>query len=55
MILAIYPFAVALVGLLIYVLTNSQSNPKLVEVGRILFFVGVLWFVYTSAARVVRF
>ncbi len=55
MIIAVFPLVVALVGLLIFVLTSLQSNPKLVEIGRLLFFIGMLWLVYTSAARVVRF
>ena len=42
----IFPVAVALLGILIYALA---SNPKLVEVGRIMFFCGLL-----AACLVVR-
>lgn len=43
--------AVALVGLLMYVLA---SNAKVVEVGRILFFCGVLVAVWLSGAKTLR-
>ena len=35
---------VAILGLLIYVLSNPTTNPKVVEIGRILFWTGTLSF-----------
>ena len=43
MITIILPFLIALIGLLMYAFS---ANPKLVEIGRILFFVGMLWVTY---------
>jgi hypothetical protein len=42
------PIAVALTGALVYGLGGS---PKLQEIGRILFFAGVLWLVYDLSGR----
>lgn len=52
MIIAVFPLVVAVIGVLMYALS---SNAKVAEIGRLLFFIGMLWLVYTSAARVVRF
>ncbi len=52
MILAVFPLVIAVVGLLMYALS---SNKKVERIGEILFFVGMLWLVYISAARVVKF
>jgi hypothetical protein len=52
MIVAIVPVIVAIVGLLIYVM--STTNVKLTEIGRILFFCGVLVSVWVAAEHMVR-
>lgn len=49
---ALIPLAVAMLGVLIYALA---SNPKSVEIGRILFFVGAFWLVAILAHRDFRF
>lgn len=51
MIIAIIPVLVALAGLLLYLMAARE---KIVEIGRIIFFVGVLWMVYTLATKTVR-
>jgi Na+/phosphate symporter len=43
LIIILIPLLIALVGLLMYAFS---ANPKLVEVGRILFFCGMFWVVY---------
>jgi hypothetical protein len=48
---AYLPLLVALIGLLIYILSN---NGKAQELGRILFFCGVLVLVMSMAGRSVR-
>lgn len=40
----VLPFAVALAGMLMYALS---ANPKLVEIGRIMFWTGLLTFLLT--------
>lgn len=47
---ALVPILIALVGALVYALS---SNGKLVELGRIAFFVGLFWTVYSFAGAVV--
>jgi hypothetical protein len=42
MLIAVIPLIVAACGLLIWLLA---TNPKVVEIGRILFFVGAFWLV----------
>lgn len=54
MLLAIAPLVVMLVGLLIYVLADGAKTPKLVEIGRILFFVGALVLVWALGAKTWR-
>jgi len=51
MLIAIVPLLAAIAGLLIYVLA---SNAKVVEVGRILLWTGVLLTLYVSTAHTVR-
>jgi hypothetical protein len=51
MVIAIFPLVVAIVGLLIWLLA---SNGKASEAGRIMFFCGVLVFVWNSAKEVVH-
>ena len=46
------PLLVCVAGALIYALA---TNPKLVEMGRIAYFVGLLWTVYDFATAVIRF
>jgi hypothetical protein len=43
MITIIWPLLIAVAGALVYAFA---ANPKLAEIGRILFFCGVLWTVY---------
>jgi len=43
MIIILFPLLIALIGLLMYAFA---ANGKLVEIGRILFFCGMLWVVY---------
>lgn len=45
------PLVVVVVGALAYALAG---NPKLSEMGRLLFFVGILWLVYLLSGRAVR-
>jgi hypothetical protein len=47
MMIALLPFLVLLVGLLMYALCDG----KLVEIGRIMFFVGLLVLVWTMAGK----
>ena len=51
MTIALIPFLVALAGLLTYVLA---SNAKVVEIGRALFWCGLLVTLFTMATHVVR-
>lgn len=51
-IVLLVPLIVCIVGALVYALSN---NAKIVELARILYFVGLLWTVYAVAARVVKF
>lgn len=51
MLIAIIPLVVAIIGLLAYVLA---SNPKISEVGRILFLVGALVTVAVLAGHTLR-
>ncbi len=44
----IIPLVVAVVGALMYALA---SNPKLSEMGRLLFFVGSMWTVYITIGK----
>ncbi len=46
------PVIVLIVGALVYALA---ANPKVSEMGRIAFFVGLLWTVYDFATRLVHF
>lgn len=48
----LWPLLVLVIGALAY---GLASNPKVGELGRIAFFVGLLWTVYDLATRVVRF
>lgn len=48
MVVAVGPFVVALMGALLYAFS---TNPKLQEIGRILFFVGAFWLVSTLTGR----
>jgi Na+/phosphate symporter len=43
MVIILIPLLIALIGLLMYAFA---ANPKLVRIGEILFFVGMLWTVY---------
>jgi Na+/phosphate symporter len=45
------PLVVAVAGLLVYALS---SNAKVSELGRLLFFVGALWFVYGLMGKTLR-
>lgn len=49
--IAIIPLLAAIVGLLIYVLA---ANAKVVEVGRALFWCGLLVTLFTVASRVIK-
>ncbi len=51
MLIAYLPMIIALLGLLLYVLA---SNGKVAEIGRILFFVGMLWTVSTLTGKTVK-
>ncbi len=51
MMIAVLPLIVALVGVLMFALC---ANQKLARVGEILFFVGVLWLVYSLAGKTLR-
>ena len=48
MVTIIWPLLVALAGALIYAFAIDR-NPKLAEIGRILFFCGTFWTVYLLA------
>lgn len=51
MMIAVFPLVVAIIGALVYALA---SNSKAAELGRITFFVGLLWLVYTAMGKVVH-
>lgn len=51
MLVTIVPVLVLIVGLLVYALA---ANPKVVELGRIAYFVGLLVTVWAVASRVFR-
>jgi Na+/phosphate symporter len=44
MMIAVWPLVVAIIGALVYALS---SNTKVTEMGRITFFVGFFWLVYS--------
>lgn len=48
MLIALWPLVIAVIGVLVYALT---SNPKLSEIGRIVFFVGLFWLVYSLTGK----
>ena len=48
----VIPLLVAVAGALVYALS---TNPKLVEIGRILFFVGSFWTVYLCTGKLLHF
>ncbi len=52
MIVAVFPLVVAIIGGVVY---GFSSNAKVAEIGRLLFFIGMLWLVYASIGRVVKF
>lgn len=49
MLIAVWPLVIAVVGALVYALS---SNPKAAELGRLIFFCGFFWLVYTLAKSV---
>ena len=51
MLIAIWPLVFAVLGLLLWVFA---SHPKLVEVGRLVFFAGLFWLVYVLSGRTLR-
>ena len=48
MMIALVPLVVALVGVLVYALS---SNAKVMEIGRLAYFVGLLWLVFKLASK----
>lgn len=52
MIAILWPFLIAVLGLLIYALV---SQPKLSEAGRLAYFAGLFWVVYLLASRTFHF
>jgi Na+/phosphate symporter len=48
MMIAVWPLVVALVGALVYFIA---SNTKVVEIGRLTFFVGLFWLVYSLVGK----
>ena len=50
--IALFPFILAIVGLLIYALA---ANPKVSEIGRIMFFCGLLALTLAMAKTVIHF
>jgi len=51
MLVGVFPLVVLILGMLMYVLA---SNPKVQEMGRILFFVGAFWLVQTVSSKTVH-
>jgi hypothetical protein len=51
MLIAVIPFVVALLGLLMWVLS---SHPKVQRAGEILFTVGVFWLVYSFSGKTLK-
>lgn len=51
LIVAIIPLVVCVVGLLMYILA---TNPKVVELGRLTFFAGLLVFLFAIARETVK-
>jgi len=52
MFIAIIPLIVAIVGLLMFALS---ANPKVVEIGKIMFWTGLLISLYISAGKTLKF
>jgi Na+/phosphate symporter len=51
MMIAVWPLVVAVVGALVYALS---SNTKASELGRITFFVGLFWLVYSLVGHTLK-
>jgi Na+/phosphate symporter len=51
MLIAVWPLVFAIVGLLLYFVA---TNAKVQEVGRVLFFVGMLWLVYSLTGHALK-
>lgn len=51
MLIAITPILAAIIGLLMYVL---ESNPKVSEIGRLLFFAGILVSLFIAGEKTVK-
>lgn len=51
MMIAVWPLVIAVVGALVYALA---SNSKASEMGRIAFFVGLLWLVYSLVGHTLK-
>lgn len=51
MLIAIWPLVILIAGLLIYVLA---SNAKVVEIGRLTFFVGIFWLTYALVSKTIH-
>jgi Na+/phosphate symporter len=52
MLTIVVPLLVLVVGLVLWLAT---SNPKLQEIGKIAFFVGLLWLVYMFSQKQIKF
>ncbi len=51
MLIALWPLVVCIIGLLVWALA---SNAKVSEAGKIAYFVGLFWLVYTLASKTLR-
>lgn len=51
MLIAIWPLVIAVVGVLLWCLA---SNPKVSEIGKWMFVIGLLWLVYGLAGKTLR-
>lgn len=46
MLLIIWPLLIAVLGLVLWLINNPPANPKVGELGRILFQIGAFWTTY---------
>lgn len=54
MIIAIIPFIIAVLGALLYAFSNPATNPKAMEIGRLMFFCGLLVLTFAFAHEVLH-
>ena len=51
MLIAVWPIITAIIGILLYFVA---THPKVQEVGRVLFFIGMFWLVYSLVGHALK-